>query len=71
MADTTPNTTPSVAYQNWAARQGRARRKVIVGRLLLLLGFLALWEYAPRNGMVNPMLTSYPSAVWDGFWDRK
>jgi NitT/TauT family transport system permease protein len=69
MADTTPNATPSVAYQNWAARQGRARRKVIVGRLLLLLGFLALWEYAPRNGMVNPMLTSYPSAVWDGFWD--
>lgn len=58
---------PSVAYSNWKNRQARNRRKVQVGRLLILLGGLALWEVAPRAGLVNPMLTSYPTAVWAGF----
>ncbi len=58
---------PSVAFQNWTLRQARNRRKVQVGRGLILLAFLLLWESAPRAGLVNPMLTSYPSAVWDGF----
>lgn len=57
----------SVAYQNWLSRQSRGRRQVQVGRALILIAFLALWEVAPRVGLVNPMLTSYPSAVWDGF----
>lgn len=60
---------PSVAYRNWMARQSRNRRKVMIGRVLLLMAFLGLWEAAPRVGLVNPMLTSYPSAVWDGFLD--
>lgn len=59
--------TPSVAYQNWIERQARNRRKVQIGRVVILLAFLALWEAAPRAGLVNPMLTSYPTAVWDGF----
>ncbi|MDK3016836.1 ABC transporter permease [Pseudodonghicola flavimaris] len=58
---------PSVAYQNWIDRQSRNRRQVQVGRALILIAFLALWEVAPRAGLVNPMLTSYPSAVWEGF----
>ncbi|MGR3375876.1 ABC transporter permease [Salipiger abyssi] len=75
MTETAPATTPpeataatpSVAYRNWIERQARNRRKVQVGRVVILLAFLALWEAAPRAGLVNPMLTSYPSAVWDGF----
>ncbi|MGI3164678.1 ABC transporter permease [Pseudooceanicola sp. 200-1SW] len=63
------DTGPSVAYLNWQARQSRNRRQVQVGRVLLLLAFLGLWEAAPRVGLVNPMLTSYPSAVWQGFME--
>lgn len=29
----------------------------------LIAAFLVLWEVAPRAGWINPMLTSYPSAV--------
>lgn len=70
-AAATPGTDadPSVAYLNWQARQSRNRRQVQVGRVLLLLAFLGLWEAAPRVGLVNPMLTSYPSAVWQGFME--
>lgn len=71
MPDTPPaanrDAGPSVAYRNWLARQTRKRRQVQVGRALLLIAFLALWEAAPHLGLVNPMLTSYPSAVWQGF----
>jgi len=66
-ASPAPAKTQSVAYQNWLSRQSRGRRQVQVGRALILIAFLALWEVAPRVGLVNPMLTSYPSAVWDGF----
>lgn len=70
-APATPGTDtgPSVAYLNWQARQSRNRRQVQVGRVLLLLAFLGLWEAAPRAGLVNPMLTSYPTAVWQGFME--
>ncbi|GHH03910.1 ABC transporter permease [Pseudodonghicola xiamenensis] len=70
MSDQAPETpAPSIAYQNWLKRQGIERRKIQIGRLLLLIGFLAIWEVAPRAGLVNPMLTSYPSAVWRGFFE--
>ncbi len=32
-------------------------------QLGLIAGFLVVWEVAPRAGWINPMLTSYPSAV--------
>lgn len=32
-------------------------------QLGLIAGFLVIWEVAPRAGWINPMLTSYPSAV--------
>jgi NitT/TauT family transport system permease protein len=42
------------------------RRKVLMVKLwqiAILIVFLIIWEVAPRSGWVNPMLTSYPSAV--------
>lgn len=35
----------------------------------LLAAFLVLWEVAPRAGWVNPLLTSYPSAVFQTLRD--
>ncbi len=34
---------------------------------LIVLAFLLLWEVSARQHWVNPMLTSYPSAVWTIF----
>jgi len=36
-------------------------------QLLVLLAFLVLWEVLPRAHIVNPLLTSYPSALWPTF----
>ena len=53
----------SVAYGEYL-RGLRRRARIIqawqIGLVALLLG---VWEIAPRAGWINPMLTSYPSAV--------
>ena len=46
----------------------RIRRRLILAcQALVLLGFVLVWEIAPRAHWVNPMLTSYPSAIWPAF----
>ena len=29
--------------------------------------FLVLWEILPRAHLINPLFTSYPSAIWPTF----
>ncbi len=60
---------PSPEYRAWLAREQRRRRWIVVVRAALLVAFLALWEYLARAQIVNPMLTSYPSALWPTFLD--
>ncbi len=54
---------PSAAYAKYL-RGVRHRTRIVqtwqIGLVALLLG---VWEIAPRAGWINPMLTSYPSAV--------
>lgn len=57
----------SPEYRAWAVARRRERIAVLGWRVLLVVAVLALWEAAPRLGLVNPMLTSHPSAVWQGF----
>lgn len=58
---------PSAQYLAWLAKE-RARRLTIRGtQLALLVVFLVLWEVLPRMHLINPMLTSYPSALWPTF----
>lgn len=56
--------TPSPAYRAWQGAQRRRQMLIALSRIALLGLFLAAWEIAPRMEWVNPMLTSYPSAVW-------
>ena len=58
---------PSPQFRAWLARRRRSRYLILALRVSLLLAFLLLWEAAPRLQWVNPMLTSYPTAVWRGF----
>lgn len=60
-------TQPSAQYGAWLGRERRSRRLVLAGRLGLLISFLVLWEVLSKTHVVNPMLTSYPSALWPTF----
>lgn len=53
----------SPAYRDYLSQLQREKRLVHVWQFLLIAGFVLLWELAPRSGWVDPMLTSYPSAI--------
>jgi NitT/TauT family transport system permease protein len=61
--------TPSPEYLAWSAGERRRRRLIVATRVLLLALFLVLWEVLARTRLVNPLLTSYPSALWPAFLD--
>jgi NitT/TauT family transport system permease protein len=67
--ETSVATLPSPRYQSWLRRDRRDRATVHAARVSLLFLFLLLWELLPRAHVVNPMLTSYPSAIWPTFLD--
>jgi NitT/TauT family transport system permease protein len=58
---------PSAEYAEWLARERRNRLTIRGTQLALLLIFLVLWEVLPRAQIVNPLFTSYPSALWPTF----
>ena len=58
---------PSPQYLAWLARERRGHLIVRASQLGLLAVFLVLWEVLPKALIVNPVLTSYPSALWPTF----
>ena len=58
---------PSPQYLAWLARERRGHRFVRAAQLAILVVFLVLWEVLPKALIVNPVLTSYPSALWPTF----
>jgi NitT/TauT family transport system permease protein len=60
---------PSPQYRAWLQRERRAHRAVRLTQLAILVVFLVLWEVLPKALIVNPVLTSYPSALWPTFLD--
>lgn len=64
-SDASPSTTlpRSPAYQAYLRALKRRAYAIQAWQVGLMVAFLILWEIAPRAGWVNPMLTSYPSAV--------
>lgn len=55
--------TRSPAYRAYLRSLKRRAYAVQACQIGLLAAVLILWEVAPRAGWINPMLTSYPSAV--------
>ena len=60
---------PSPKYRQWLRRERSGRLTVRLTQLALLMVVLALWEILPRAQIVNPLFTSYPSAIWPTFLD--
>lgn len=58
---------PSPQYLAWLASERRSRFTIRAWQLGLLVAFLVGWEVLPRLQWINPMLTSYPSALWPTF----
>ena len=61
--------TPSAAYVTWLRSERRARVVTHGAQASLLIVFLLLWELLPRWHVINPLFTSYPSALWPTFVD--
>lgn len=55
--------TRSPAYRAYLRTLKRRAYAIQAWQIGLLVALLILWEVAPRAGWINPMLTSYPSAV--------
>lgn len=62
-SETQPSVTRSPAYQAYLRALKRRAYAIQAWQVGLLVAFLIVWEVAPRAGWINPMLTSYPSAV--------
>jgi NitT/TauT family transport system permease protein len=57
----------SPQYCAWLKRERQARLTVRGTQVALLLVGLVLWEVLPKAQIVNPLFTSYPSALWPTF----
>jgi NitT/TauT family transport system permease protein len=67
MSKAEPVAAPSPQYREWLRRERRSRLTVRATQIGLLVIFLILWEVLPRAHIINPVLTSYPSALWPTF----
>ncbi len=59
----------STQYRDWLRHERHARIAVRGTQFALLVIFLVLWEILPRAHLINPLFTSYPSALWPTFLD--
>ncbi len=66
-ADSPVLVSASPQYRDWLARERRGRVGVRAAQVAILVVFLVLWEVLPKAHVVNPLLTSYPSALWPTF----
>jgi NitT/TauT family transport system permease protein len=67
MSKVEPAAAHSPQYREWLRRERRSRMAVRGTQVALLVVFLVLWEVLPRAQIINPVLTSYPSALWPTF----
>ena len=54
---------PSLAQQEFIAKEIRHRRQVVIVRFMLLVLLLALWELAADVGWINSFIISSPSMI--------
>jgi NitT/TauT family transport system permease protein len=58
---------PSTQYLAWLRQERRTRLSIRAAQVAILLAVLVLWEVLPRAHIINPLFTSYPSAIWPTF----
>ena len=68
-AAASPRVAPSPQYLDWLRQERRTRLAIRLAQIALLVAILVLWEVLPRAHIINPLFTSYPSAIWPTFID--
>ena len=58
---------PSPQYLDWLRQERRTQLSIRLAQIALLIAILVLWEVLPRAHIINPLFTSYPSAIWPTF----
>jgi NitT/TauT family transport system permease protein len=66
-ASATGSSERSLQYRDWVRRERRSRWAIRAVQLGILVIFVSLWEILPRAHVINPLFTSYPSAIWPTF----
>jgi NitT/TauT family transport system permease protein len=66
-ASATGSSERSLQYRDWVRRERRKRWAIRAVQLGILVIFVSLWEILPRAHVINPLFTSYPSAIWPTF----
>lgn len=61
-------THPTIAQQEFIAREKHHRQQVIIVRVMLLVLLLALWELCARLGIINDFIFSSPTRITVCFW---
>lgn len=61
-------TFPTLAQQEFIAKEKRHKKNVTIYRVMLLVLFLALWELSARLGIINDFIFSSPSRIVLCFW---
>lgn len=69
IANISQRAAPSTAYKEYLRQQKFRRLLILACQFLLFVSFFAVWEILARTQIVNPLLTSYPSALWPTFLD--
>lgn len=65
--DGAPAQAASPQYRDWMRRERRTRATIRLAQFAILILILVLWELLPRAQILNPLFTSYPSAIWPTF----
>ncbi|MEO8938133.1 MAG: ABC transporter permease [Burkholderiaceae bacterium] len=60
-----PRTSPQ--FDAYLRKEKTRKTAILATQLSLLAVFFGAWELFPRMGWVNPLFTSYPSAIWPTF----
>ena len=58
----------STSQQNYLRLHRKHRRIVCIPRVLILLGFLLLWEFTATAGIIDSFIFSSPSGSPCAFW---
>lgn len=56
-------------HKAWLLRQRREKWKICILQILLLFGFLGIWELAAQFGWIDTFLFSSPIAIVEIFWN--
>jgi NitT/TauT family transport system permease protein len=57
----------SAQYRDWLIRERRSRWTIRGAQFSIFVICITLWEVLPRTQIINPLFTSYPSAIWPTF----